>query len=32
MGESRLAFAEIVITKNSAYVGEMVPAEVRLVF
>ena len=31
-GESRLAFAEIVITKSSAYVGEMVPAEVRLYF
>jgi hypothetical protein len=32
LGEGRLAFAEIVITKSSAYVGEMVPAEVRLYF
>jgi hypothetical protein len=30
--ERKLIFAELVITKNSAYVGEMVPAEVRLGF
>ena len=30
--ERNLAFAELVITKNSAYVGEIVPAQVRLYF
>src|ERR1700719_3270830 len=29
---SRLAFAELVVAKNDAYVGEMVPAEIRLGF
>jgi hypothetical protein len=29
---SRLAFAELVIAKKEAYVGEMVPAEIRLGF
>jgi hypothetical protein len=32
LGGSKLAFAELVVTKSSAYVGEMVPAEVRLCF
>jgi hypothetical protein len=31
-GEGKIAFAEMVVTKSSAYVGEMVPAEVRLYF
>ncbi len=30
--ERRLVFAEIVIPKNSVYVGEIVPAEIRLCF
>jgi hypothetical protein len=30
--ESRLAFAELVITKTTAYVGETVPVELRLAF
>jgi BatD DUF11 like domain len=31
-GAGRLAFAELVVAKKDAYVGEMVPAEVRLAF
>ena len=32
MGNAKVAFAELVVTKKSAYVGEMVPVEVRLGF
>jgi len=31
-GASKLAFAELVVAKKDAYVGEMVPAEIRLGF
>src|SRR5437764_3384124 len=31
-GLSKIAFAELVVAKKDAYVGEMIPAEVRLAF
>ena len=31
-GMSKIAFAELIVAKKDAYVGEMVPAEIRLAF